>query len=222
MCLALVLARKLLNPESVIEFRLEEENVMRRVQILAMILVLPLAACSTPLTTREKGAVTGVAVGAGTGAIIGSATGHTAQGALIGGAIGGVSGAVIGDAIQSKEQTAPPAVQAPPPPPPAPSAATVPPPPPVVIHQPQYVWVPAWGVYVIEDYDIVYYEPYFYYFHGGHWYYGRHYSGPWVFVQVASLPSPVRRLPPGHFKTHIPPGQAKKHWRGHGPPAWRR
>jgi len=197
---------------------------MRRLQIIATILVLPLAACSTPMTTREKGAVTGVAIGAGTGAIIGSATGHTAQGALIGGAIGGVSGAVIGDAIQSKEQTAPPAAQSPPPPPPAPTAAPIPPPPPpaVVIQQPRYIWVPAWGVYVVEDYDIVYYEPYFYYFHGGYWYYARHYHGPWVFIQSVSLPPPVRQLPPGHFKGHIPPGQAKKLGRGHVPPGLRR
>jgi len=183
---------------------------MPRAQAIALTLTVSLAACSTPMTTREKGAVAGVAIGAGTGAIIGSATGHTAGGALIGGAIGGVSGAVIGDAIQSKEQTAPPAVQ------------SAPPPPPVVIKEPRYIWVPAWGVYVVEDYDIVYYDGHFYYFHGGYWYHARHYSGPWVFIQVVSLPPSIRQLPPGHFKTHIPPGQAKKLGRGHVPPGLRR
>lgn len=86
--------------------------------------ILALAGCATPMTTREKGAVTGAAVGAGTGALIGSATGHTATGALIGGAAGAVAGGLIGDQLQAQEQRAQQQAHAGPPP------ATAPPPPP--------------------------------------------------------------------------------------------
>jgi hypothetical protein len=67
--------------------------------------LLVVSACAGgPVTTREKGVLTGAAIGAGTGAIIGSQSGHAGTGALIGGAIGGVSGAIVGGAIQEQEQ----------------------------------------------------------------------------------------------------------------------
>ncbi|MFQ5989151.1 MAG: glycine zipper domain-containing protein [Candidatus Methylomirabilales bacterium] len=77
-------------------------------------LVLGSACAGGPATTREKGTLTGAAIGAGTGAIIGSQTGDPGTGALIGGAIGGVTGAIVGGAIQEQEQrvagvTSPPA-----------------------------------------------------------------------------------------------------------------
>lgn len=184
-----------------------------------------LAACSTPLTTREKGALAGGAIGAGAGAIVGSQVGHTGTGALIGAGVGAVSGAVIGDAIQRAEQreaaasppTAPPppppVAVAPPPPPPPPVAAV---PPPVVVQAPTYIWVPQWGVYVLEGHDIVYDGRAYYYFYGGQWYIAQTYTGPWAPV---TPPPAFAKLPRGHFHKHLPPGLAKK---GKVPPGHRK
>jgi hypothetical protein len=84
--------------------------------LLALVLVV--VGCSTPLSTREKGALVGGAVGAGAGAAIGSASGNAGTGAL------------IGDAMQANEQQP---VAAPPPPP---VSVAPPPPPPVVVAPP--------------------------------------------------------------------------------------
>jgi uncharacterized protein YcfJ len=65
--------------------------------------VLTLAGCSQPLTTREKGVLTGGALGAGAGAIIGAATGSPGAGAAIGGALGAVGGGLTGDQLQRQE-----------------------------------------------------------------------------------------------------------------------
>jgi outer membrane protein OmpA-like peptidoglycan-associated protein len=65
-----------------------------------------LVSCAQPLTTREKGALTGVGLGAATGAIIGSATGSPGAGAAIGGALGGVAGGLVGDQLQERERVA--------------------------------------------------------------------------------------------------------------------
>jgi outer membrane protein OmpA-like peptidoglycan-associated protein len=62
-----------------------------------------LAGCAQPLTTREKGALTGAGLGAATGAIIGGATGSPGAGAAIGGALGAVGGGVVGDQLQKRE-----------------------------------------------------------------------------------------------------------------------
>jgi len=70
--------------------------------IIAIFLLAGSLGCSQPLTTREKGAIGGTAVGAGLGAIIGSATGHAGAGAGIGAAIGLLGGALIGDRMQSQ------------------------------------------------------------------------------------------------------------------------
>jgi osmotically inducible lipoprotein OsmB len=60
--------------------------------------------CATPLTTREKGALAGGALGAGAGAIIGNQVGHQGKGALIGGAIGALGGGLIGDQMEGQNQ----------------------------------------------------------------------------------------------------------------------
>jgi outer membrane protein OmpA-like peptidoglycan-associated protein len=62
------------------------------------------SSCSTPLTTREKGAGIGALGGAAAGGIIGSAVGHPGAGAAIGGALGLGAGALIGDQLQGQEQ----------------------------------------------------------------------------------------------------------------------
>lgn len=61
--------------------------------------------CSTPLTTREKGAGIGVLGGAAVGAIIGKQVGkgHPAAGALIGGVLGLGAGALIGDQLGDRD-----------------------------------------------------------------------------------------------------------------------
>ncbi len=192
--------------------------------VVALGAALLVAGCSSPLTTREKGALAGGAIGAGTGAIVGSQVGHAGTGALIGAGVGAVTGAVIGDAIQGAEQKQ--AAQAPPPPPavaaapPPPVVATPPPvvvapPPPVVVSgPPRLFWVPEWGVYVLEGYDIVHYNGAYYYFHGGRWWVSQSYTGPWVVV--TSVPPALVKLPPGRFHAYVkgrgfcPPGQAKK------------
>jgi len=60
-------------------------------------LMLTLAACSQPLSRREKGALIGGGAGAAGGALIGGITGAPGTGALIGGAAGAVGGGLVGD-----------------------------------------------------------------------------------------------------------------------------
>ncbi|MGH7392846.1 MAG: glycine zipper domain-containing protein [Candidatus Rokuibacteriota bacterium] len=211
---------------------------MKRIAVTLVAATL-VAGCSTPLTTREKGALAGGAIGAGTGAIVGSQVGRPGAGALIGAGVGVLSGALIGDAIQGAEQqpAASPAVVAPPPPPPvvvappppqqvvvvtppprvvvAPQPVIVVAPPPVAMkRKPRMIWVPEWNAYVLESHDIVYHHGAYYYFHGGHWWAGRSHSGPWVIAR--SVPAGIARLPRGHLHSHIPkshhcpPGQARK------------
>jgi hypothetical protein len=181
--------------------------------VITLSLAIALAACSTPLTTREKGALVGAGVGAGAGAAIGSASGNAGTGALIGAGVGAVSGALIGDGMQANEQRqaapppapAPPAVAVPPPPPPQVAVVT---PPPMVVPQPQLIWVPQWGVYVLEGHDIVYLDAHYYYSYGGRWYVSHSYAGPWAMV---SAPPPMLvQLPPGQFHKQLPPGLQKK------------
>lgn len=190
--------------------------MIRTRSVIVLGLAVAVVGCSSPLTTREKGALAGGAIGAGTGAIIGNQMGHTGAGAAIGAGIGAVSGAVIGDAIQGAEQkrvaaaTPPPAVAAP-----APPVAVAPPPPVAGPAQSQLIWVPEWGMYVVEGHDIVYYKGAYYYYSGGRWYISQAYTGPWALV--ATPPAAFAKLPHGP-KQHLPPGLAKK---GKVPPGWR-
>jgi outer membrane lipoprotein SlyB len=68
------------------------------------LLLVAAIGCSSPLTTREKGAAIGTVGGAAVGGIIGSAVDHPAAGAAIGAAAGLGSGALIGDRVQAIEQ----------------------------------------------------------------------------------------------------------------------
>ena len=172
---------------------------MKRFAYLLVVAGL-VAGCSQPLTTREKGTLIGAGVGAGAGAIVGNQVGHPGAGALVGAGVGAVTGAVIGDSIQSREQqaAAPAPVVAPPALPSAP---------------PQLVWVPAWGVYVVQGHDVVVHNSAYYYFHGGRWWLSKSYRGPWVIV--TSAPPVIAQLPQGRLHAHVPgqhcpPGQAKK------------
>jgi phage tail tape-measure protein len=74
--------------------------------ILSAIFVIAASSgCSTPLSTREKGAGIGALGGATAGGLIGAAVGHPAAGAAIGGALGLGAGALVGDQLQGQEQT---------------------------------------------------------------------------------------------------------------------
>jgi hypothetical protein len=169
---------------------------MRTERVVMLLgVALGLAACSTPLSTREKGALAGGAVGAGAGAAIGSASGHAGAGALIGAGVGVLGGALIGDAMQANEQQS----AAPPP---------VTPPPPVADSAPQYIWVPQWGVYVVEGYDIVYHNHHHYYWHGGRWYVARGHTGPWSVA--TAQPAVLMHVPQGRIHQRLPPSLQKQ------------
>lgn len=73
-------------------------------QMVGFLAVSILASCAEPLSTREKGALTGTGLGAATGAIIGSAVGKPGTGAAIGGALGGLTGGLVGDQLQERER----------------------------------------------------------------------------------------------------------------------
>ena len=95
-----------------------------------------------------------------------------------------------------------------------------PPPPIVLAAPPPLVVVP--GVPVVSyapatSFDLFYFDHRWYYPHGGHWFVGPTYRGPWTYVAVRKLPRsivavPVRyyKVPPGHLKkvTGVPPGHA--------------
>jgi hypothetical protein len=67
------------------------------------------------------------------------------------------------------------------------------------------VWVPTWGVHIIEGYDIVYYEQAYYFYYERHWYIARSPAGPWAFV--ASPPPVLAALPPGAFHLYLSPAR---------------
>lgn len=72
--------------------------------LAVLLLLVGALGCSSPLTTREKGAGIGALGGAAAGGIIGSAVRHPVAGALIGTALGAGTGALIGDQLQGHEQ----------------------------------------------------------------------------------------------------------------------
>ena len=196
--------------------------------LMVLVLAILVASCSTPLTTREKSALAGGAIGAGAGAVIGSTTGHPGTGALIGAGVGVVSGALIGDAMQANEQrqTAPP--PAPPPvaapSPPAPVVVPPPPPPPPqtvsldinIGSPPQFALVPGTPVHHAPSvsYNYFFYGGRYYLFHNELWFSAAYYNGPWAVIALERVPRPVLAVPVEYYKR--PPG----HWKKHGPPPW--
>ncbi|HTN73516.1 MAG TPA: OmpA family protein [Methylomirabilota bacterium] len=68
------------------------------------IMMIIVAGCSEPLSTREKGAGIGALAGAAVGGAIGAAVHHPGAGAAIGGAVGLGTGALIGDQLQGQEK----------------------------------------------------------------------------------------------------------------------
>jgi len=174
---------------------------MKRLVCMPAVAIL-VAACATPLTPREQGAVTGAAIGMGIGAVAGSASGHAGAGAVIGGVSGAVVGGVIGDAAQQRQADA----RAP-----APAPVVVTPPPVVVTGTPTWILVPGTAVYYSPEIQVDVY------LHGGVWYYrvngvwfiGPSHVGPWERTPVTAVPVMVTRIPPGWRVKHGPP--AVKH-----------
>lgn len=86
-----------------------------------------------------------------------------------------------------------------------------PPPPIVLVAPPPLVVVP--GVQVVSyapsaQVDLFFFEKRWYYSHGGHWWIGPSYKGPWTHVAVASLPRPIVAVPVRYYK--VPPGHLRK------------
>ncbi len=212
--------------EDAMQERKREHGMVRIMMLLGLVMLV--ASCSTPLSTREKGALAGGAIGAGAGAVIGSTTGHTGTGALIGAGVGVLSGALIGDAMQADEQRqaapvqppAPPPVAAPPPPPP-PVVVAAPPPPTVSLDinigsPPRFVVVTGTPVYYAPSvsYNYFFYDRRYYLFHNELWFSAAYHNGPWTAIAFERVPRPILAVPVEYYKR--PPG----HWKKHGPPPW--
>ena len=75
--------------------------------------------------------------------------------------------------------------------------------------QVRMVWVPEWGVYVLEGHDIVYHANAYYAYSGGYWWIARSYAGPWAIV---APPPTVAKLPPGQFHGH---GHVRRAYQSH-------
>jgi hypothetical protein len=67
---------------------------------LGALLLGALLSCSQPLTTREKGAGVGAAVGSTISAGIGSLWGYAVTGGMVGAALGLITGVLVGDHFQ--------------------------------------------------------------------------------------------------------------------------
>lgn len=97
-------------------------------------------------------------------------------------------------------------------------------PPPIAVAQPPaLVLVPGTSVYFVPevDYDVFYYDGYWWSPRGDRWYRSRAYDGPWRGVSRRVVPPPVYRVPRDYrevyvHERHIPYGQWKKEHRGHG------
>jgi phage tail tape-measure protein len=71
---------------------------------IALALLVTLAGCSQPLSTREKATGVGALGGAAAGGIIGATVGAPGVGAAVGGALGAGAGFLIGDQMQRNDQ----------------------------------------------------------------------------------------------------------------------
>jgi hypothetical protein len=91
---------------AIADFRFHGGNSMKpfKTLFLALFFAGGLIGCSSPMTTRESGAVVGAVSGAAVGGVVGSAVGHPGAGAAIGGVAGLGAGALIGDRLQAIEQ----------------------------------------------------------------------------------------------------------------------
>jgi len=94
-----------------------------------------------------------------------------------------------------------------------------PPPPPIVVAAPPALVVVP-GIPVVQyapalQVDVFFHEHRWYYPHGGYWYVGPSYRGPWTPVPFVKLPHAIVAVPVQYYK--IPPGHLKHGEKG-GPP----
>jgi len=97
-------------------------------------------------------------------------------------------------------------------------------PPPIAVAQPpEVVLVPGSQVYFVPDvdYDVFYYNGYWWSPRGDRWYRARGYDGPWRVVGRRYIPAPVYRVPRDYRRMyyrerHVPYGEwrhRREHWR---------
>ncbi len=71
-------------------------------------------------------------------------------------------------------------------------------PPPIVVPEPpEVVLVPGAGVFFVPqlDFDVFFYNDYWWSPRGSHWYRSRAYNGPWGVIDKRYVPAPVYRVP---------------------------
>jgi len=99
-------------------------------------------------------------------------------------------------------------------------------PPPIVVAQPpEVVMVPGSDVYFVPDveYDVFFYNGFWWSPRGDRWYRARAYNGPWRVVARRVIPPPLFRVPRDYRRVylrerHVPYGQLRRdrEWREHG------
>ena len=97
------------------------------------------------------------------------------------------------------------------------------PPPIVVAEPPEMVLVPGSEVYFVPgvDYDVFFYNGFWWSPRGARWYRARAYNGPWRVFPRRAIPPPVFRVPRDYRRVyvrerHVPYGQWKREWRERG------
>jgi hypothetical protein len=97
------------------------------------------------------------------------------------------------------------------------------PPPIVVAEPPEVVPVPSTGVYFVPgiNFDVFFYNGYWWSPRGDRWYRSRAYNGPWRIIGRRYVPRPVYQVPHDYRRVygrerHIPYGQWKKEQMHHG------
>ena len=93
-------------------------------------------------------------------------------------------------------------------PPPPPIVVAAPPPLVLVSSVPVVQYAPSLQV------DLFFHERHWYYPHGGYWYVGPSYRGPWTPIAFAKLPPAIVSVPVTYYK--VPPGHLK-HGKGGAP-----
>jgi hypothetical protein len=96
------------------------------------------------------------------------------------------------------------------------------PPPVVVAEPPSMVLVPGSDVYFVPevDYDVFFYNGFWWSPRGDRWYRSRAYGGPWRVVPRRIIPPPVYGVPRDYRRVYVrerrvPYGQWKREWREH-------
>ena len=91
------------------------------------------------------------------------------------------------------------------------------PPPIVVAEPPEVVMIPGSIIYFVPqiEFDVFFYNGYWWSPRGSQWYRSRAYNGPWGVVHKRYIPAPVYRVPKDYRRVyekekHIPYGQWKK------------